>query len=61
MSTGWLATAAILIALELLFSYEAMTADIAGLERVFGVFIGLTILSFAALLFLISTQFYGWE
>jgi len=53
--------ASILIALELLFSYEAMTADMAGLERIFGVFIGLAILCFAALLFALSELFYGWS
>jgi len=56
-----LVLAAVLIALELLFSYEAMTADMAGLERIFGVFVGLAILCFAALLFMLSTKFYGWE
>jgi hypothetical protein len=61
LSGGWLVLAAVLIALELLFSYEAMTADMAGLERIFGVFVGLAILCFAALLFMLSTKFYGWE
>jgi hypothetical protein len=53
--------ATVLIVLELLFVYEAMTADMAGLQRVFGVFAGLAIVCFAALLYSVSEITYGWE
>ena len=33
----------VLMILELLFVYEAMLADLSGLQRVFGVFIGLAV------------------
>jgi hypothetical protein len=46
-----LVLAGALVALELMFIYEAMLADSADYERVFGVFTGLAILCFAALLF----------
>ena len=61
LSKGWLAVAGILMILELLFVYEAMIADAAGLDRVFGVFAGLAIVCFAALLYSVSTKFYGWK
>jgi hypothetical protein len=51
----------VLIVLELLFVYEAMTADMAGLQRIFGVFAGLAIVCFAALLYSASEITYGWE
>jgi hypothetical protein len=44
--------------LELIFIYEAMLADIAGLERIFGVFAGLAFLCFAALLYAVSMVVY---
>ena len=60
LSRGWLALAGLLIVLEVLFLYEAMLADMAGYQRVFGVFAGLAVLSFAALLYSVSTLIYGW-
>lgn len=60
-SKGWLVVAGILMILELLFVYEAVIADAAGLDRVFGVFTGLAIVCFAALLYSVSTKFYGWK
>jgi hypothetical protein len=61
LSRGWLFLAAFLIILELLFLYEAIVADLAGLQRIFGVFAGLATLCFAALLFSVSVVFYGWK
>jgi hypothetical protein len=60
LSRGWLVLAGALIALELFFIYEAMLADLADYQRVFGVFAGLAILCFAALLFSVSETLYGW-
>ena len=61
LSRGWLFLAGFLIILELLFIYEAIVADLAGLQRIFGVFAGLATLCFAALLFSVSVVFYGWK
>lgn len=61
VSRGWVALAGVLIVFEALFLYEAMAADAGGYQRVFGVFAGLAILSFAALLYSISTLIYGWR
>jgi len=61
LSNGWLALVTALIVLELLFVYEAMSADMAGLQRIFGVFAGLAIVCFAALLYSVSEITYGWE
>jgi hypothetical protein len=58
VSWSWLVIAMALITLELLFVYEAMLADASGLQRVFGVFIGLAILCFAALLYSLGAVFY---
>ncbi len=58
---SWLALAALLVILELLFVYEAQLADASGLQRVFGVFAGLGILCFAALLYAVSSIYYGWS
>jgi hypothetical protein len=55
---GWLALAGVLIGLELVFLYQAMMADMAGLQRIFGVFAGLAIICFAALLYLVKVIFY---
>jgi hypothetical protein len=60
LSRGWLLLAGFLIILEVLFLYEAIVADLAGLQRIFGVFAGLATLCFAALLFSVSVVFYGW-
>jgi len=61
LSGGWLVLAGVLIILEILFVYEAMMADMAGLQRIFGVFVGVAILCFAALLYSVSVLFYGWK
>ena len=61
VSRGWLALAGVLLVFEVLFLYEAMIADMGGYQRMFGVFAGLAILSFAALLYSISTLIYGWS
>jgi hypothetical protein len=44
--------------LEVIFLYEAMLADMVGLERVFGVLVGLALLSFAGLLYAVSVVVY---
>jgi hypothetical protein len=58
LSRTWFALAALLTALELVFLYEAMFADMAGYERIFGVFAGLATLSFAALLYSVKVVLY---
>ncbi|HUK50265.1 MAG TPA: hypothetical protein VLV18_04455 [Terriglobales bacterium] len=60
LSSGWLVLAGAIVALELLFIYEAMIADLADYQRIFGVFAGLAILCFSALLFSVSETMYGW-
>ena len=58
VSWGWIGLTCLLMILELLFVYEAMLADMSNLERVFGVFIGLAILCFGALLYAVKVVFY---
>lgn len=58
VSWGWLGLTCLLMILELLFVYEAMLADMSDLQRVFGVFIGLAILCFGALLYAVRVVFY---
>ena len=58
LSRGWLGLTGLLLILELLFVYEAMSANLSGLERIFGVFIGLAALCFAALLYAFRVIFY---
>lgn len=58
VSRSWLSLACVLIALEAFFIYEAMLADMAGLERIFGVFTGLALLCFGALLYAVSSLAY---
>lgn len=58
VSAGWLMLAALLIILELVFIYEAVSADMAGNQRIFGVFLGLAILCFAAFLYEVKVIFY---
>jgi hypothetical protein len=53
--------AVFLIAFESVFVCEAMFADWGGLQRIFGVFAGLAILCFAALLYAVAVVLYGWE
>lgn len=58
VSTSWLALVCVLVLLEVIFLYEAMLADMVGLERVFGVFVGLALLCFAGLLYAVSVVVY---
>lgn len=58
LSRSWLALAGLLTLLELIFLYEATQADFANYQRVFGVFVGLAILCFAALLYSAKAVFY---
>jgi len=44
--------------LELVLVYEAVQADMAGLQKVFGVFVGVAILCFASLLYMVKLVFY---
>jgi hypothetical protein len=55
---GWVVLAGVIVAFELFFVYEAFLADMAGLQRVFGVFAGLAFLCFAVLLYAISMVVY---
>jgi hypothetical protein len=61
LSKGWFALAGVLVVLELVFVYEALMADMAGFQRMFGVFAGLAIVCFAALLYSVSELMYGWD
>ena len=61
ISRGWFAVVIMLTAFELIFLYEAMLADMTGYQKVFGVFLGLAILSFGVLLYAASVIFYGWS
>lgn len=58
VSWGWIGLTGVLMILELLFVYEAILADMSDLQKVFGVFIGLAILCFGALLYAIRVVFY---
>jgi len=58
VSWSWVGLVGVLIVLEWLFVYEALIADMSGLQRVFGVFSGLAILCFAALLYVLRVVFY---
>jgi hypothetical protein len=58
VSVGWVGLVGVLVMLELLFVYEAMLADQSGFQRVFGIFIGLAVLCFAALLYAFRVIFY---
>jgi len=55
---SWLVLAGIITILELLFLYEAMIADLAGYQKIFGVFLGLAVLCFAALVYVAKVVFY---
>jgi hypothetical protein len=61
ISRGWFAVVIMLTAFELVFLYEAMFADMTGYQKVFGVFLGLAILSFGVLLYAAAVIFYGWS
>ena len=58
LSYSWIVLACVLIALELMLLYEAMQADLAGYQKIFGVFVGLAILCFAALAYSFKVVFY---
>jgi hypothetical protein len=58
LSRGWFVLACVLIVFELIFLYEAMQADLAGYQKIFGVFVGLAILCFAALAYSFKVVFY---
>jgi hypothetical protein len=44
--------------LELVLVYQAVQADASGLQKVFGVFVGLAILCFASLFYMVKLVFY---
>jgi len=58
---SWVALTALLTVLELFFLYEAMQADFGGYQKIFGVFVGLAILCFAAMLYTVKVVFYDRE
>lgn len=58
VSRSWVVLTFTIVAVELFFVYEAVLADMAGLQRVFGVFAGLAFLCFAVLLYAISMVVY---
>ena len=57
-SRSWILLAAAVTLLEFVFIYEAIQADLAGYQRIFGVFVGLAILCFGTLVYAIKTSFY---
>ncbi len=61
ISRGWHAITIVLAIFEAIFLYEAVLADVAGYQRVFGVFVGLAVLSYGVLLYATSLVFYGWS
>lgn len=58
LARGWVVSACVLIVLELVLIYQAVQANMSGLQRVFGVFVGLAILCFASLLYMLKLVFY---
>ena len=58
LSYSWIVLACVGIALGLVVRYEAMQADLAGYQKIFGVFVGLAILCFAALAYSFKVVFY---
>jgi hypothetical protein len=44
--------------LELVLIYQAVQANVSGLQRIFGVFVGLAIMCFASLLYMVKLVFY---
>lgn len=58
---SWFALTALLTVLELFFLYEAMQADFGESQKVFGVFVGLAIICFAAMLYTVKVVFYDRE
>jgi hypothetical protein len=58
LARSWVALTGLLLLLEVIFLSEAMLANLSGLQKVFGVFLGLAILSFAGLLYSMKVVFY---
>ena len=58
LARSWVVSACVLIMLELVLIYQAVQADMSGLQRGFGVFVGLAILCFASLLYMVKLVFY---
>ncbi len=58
LSKGWLMLAGLLTVLEVIFLYEAMLADMTGYQKIFGAFVGLAILCFGALLYVVKVVLY---
>lgn len=58
LARSWVVSACVLIVLELVLVYQAIQADVSGSQKVFGVFVGLAILCFASLLYMVKLVFY---
>ena len=58
LAKSWVVSACVLIVLELVLVYQAVQANVSGLQRVFGVFVGLAIMCFASLLYMLKLVFY---
>jgi hypothetical protein len=58
LARSWFVVVGLLTLLEMIFLYEGIQADLAGYQRIFGVFVGLAILCFGALLYSIKAVFY---
>ena len=58
LGKSWLLAACVLILVELVLVLGAVSADMSGLQKVFGVLAGLAILCFASLLYMVKLIFY---
>ena len=58
LAGSWVVLSCVLIVLELILVYQAVQADMSGSQKVFGVFVGLAILCFASLLYMVKLVFY---
>ena len=58
VSKVWVALLIVFMAIEIAFLFEAYTSGLVGLERVFGIFTGLALLTFAIILYAGRLIFY---
>ena len=58
MSNLWLALLAVFLVIELAFLLGAYTSGLAGLERIFGIFTGLVLITFGIILYAGRLIFY---
>jgi hypothetical protein len=58
VSVWWLVLLVVFLICELAFLFEAYTSGLAGLERVFGIFTGLVLVTFGVILYAGRLIFY---